>query len=258
MIYSCFFIQQQQQIDMLKEEVKKLSVENRRLQQLATSQPSSSLSSSPSLSSSSGSPHFASSSSLSNSPNAAHRLTPPPYSFLPMLHSPSPSHAPVPLHLTLNRSQSPTRLSSTSSLSPIGSPTRHSPLLQMYQQNQQQQQFVCPQPLSSLSSLPSLPPSLSSFPSLSSLSFSHSPCLAITPFIPPLTPTTDERRAVGRRRPKKATCATRNATFGNDRSELAPKRGKFAAVRGVRADQKRIHAAPAQAGYDGGDFLSTR
>ena len=169
MIDSCFFIQQQQQIDMLKEEVKKLSVENRRLQQLATSQPSSSLSSSPSLSSSSGSPHFASSSSFSNSPNAAHRLTPPPYSFLPMLHSPSPSHAPVPLHLTLNRSQSPTRLSSTSSLSPIGSPTRHSPLLQMYQQNQQQQQFVCPQPLSSLSSLPSLPPSPPSPPSLSPL-----------------------------------------------------------------------------------------
>lgn len=162
--------QQQQQIVLLQEEIKRLRYENRQLQQLA-SQPSSSLSSpshsphSSSFSSPSHTPHTSSSSSSSspsysyakNAKNkAAHRVTPPPFqanNFLPTIHSPSPSHSPLPFsHLSLTRSPSPTRLS-PSNLSPIGSPTRSSPLLQMYQQHQLQyqqiqQQFALEEPVS--------------------------------------------------------------------------------------------------------------
>lgn len=114
-------------------------MENRRLtQQLANSQPSSN-SSSPSQT-----PHFAPNSSVSfyskNNRSASQ------YSFLPALYSPSP-----PLSLTnLSMvSQSPSSHLSPTTFSPIGSPTRHSPTLQTYQQNQHQlqqqlqQQFVC-------------------------------------------------------------------------------------------------------------------
>lgn len=128
-----------QQIEMLKEEIKKLTHENKRLQQIASQPPSSS--SSPTLT------------PISSFSNKSHRLTPPPYSantFLPSLYSPSPSfpsspHSPslTPLHGT----QSPPRNSPF--LSPIGSPNRNnnnnnnnSPLMQMYQQNQQHQQLV--------------------------------------------------------------------------------------------------------------------
>lgn len=121
---------------MLKEEIKKLTLENKRLQQFASQPPSGN-----------STPSLTPIQSFNN--KQSHRLTPPPYSantFLPSLYSPSPSGSPSPSFPSsphsLTGTQSPPRNSPY--LSPIGSPSRNSnsPLMQMYQQNQQQMQLV--------------------------------------------------------------------------------------------------------------------